>query len=85
MQVTTESGAVYQFTKDGGKFRRLTKRNDIDPLAEVDRPKQDDDGTWLPIFDMTEPKLGEHMNLMVSEEAGTISVRQTSAVIGIEQ
>lgn len=84
MIVHTESGAAYQFTKDGGKFRRLRKRNDIDPEAEVTREKLDDDGMWIPVEVMTTPKLGTHMTLMVPEDDG-LAIKRTSVVIGIEE
>jgi hypothetical protein len=83
MRVTTESGAVYEFTKDGGKFRRLRKRHDIDPHSEVERVKLDDDGMWIPVEAMNEPKVGSQMFLMVPEDGG-LAVKHTSVVIGIE-
>lgn len=82
--VHTASGACYEFTKDGGKFRRLRKRNDIDPEAEVPREKLDDDGMWIPVEVMTEPKVGVHMTLMVPEDDG-LAIKQTSVVVGVEE
>lgn len=82
----TASGAAYQFTKDMGKFRRLRKRNPIDPEAETLRVERDGDGKWLPIFDMkSEPKVGEPMSIMVDEEdTPGITVWNTSVVVGVE-
>ena len=91
MQVTTESGAVYEFTKDGTKFRRLRKRNDIDPLAEVERVELRQDGKWLKLLSEVEPKVGYPMTLMVEPldppqvEGSVMTVRNTSVVIGIEE
>lgn len=87
MRATTSSGAIYEFTKDMGKFRRLRKRNPIDPEAETLRVERDGDGKWLPIFDMkSEPKVGEPMSIMVDEEdTPGITVWNTSVVVGVEQ
>lgn len=91
MKVTTESGAVYEFTKDGSKFRRLRKRNDIDPHAEVERVELRQDGQWLKLFSKAEPRLGYPMTLMVEPldppqfEGAAMTVRNTSVVVGIEE
>jgi hypothetical protein len=86
MRVTTESGAVYEFTKDGEKFRRLTKRNDVDPEAEVERTTLRQDGKWLKLFKPAEPTVGQQMFLWVEPlaEDASVTFRQTSVVIGIE-
>lgn len=89
MRVTTESGTVYEFTKDGGKFRRLRKRNDVDPEA-VERSELRQDGQWLTLFQEVEPVVGAPMTLLVEPldppqvEGATVTVRMTTVVIGIE-
>ncbi len=83
MKVTTQSGTVYEFTKDGNKVRRLIRRNDIDPESEVERAKLDLDGRWRELFSPVEPKVGVGMTMPYLEE-GAIDVHLTSPVVGIE-
>ena len=89
MIVHTESGACYQFTKDGGKFRRLRKRNEIDPEA-TERSVLRQDGSWLKLFRPAEPVVGLPMTLLVEPldppqfEGAEVTVRTTTVVIGIE-
>ena len=91
MKVTTESGAVYEFTKNRAKFHRLRKRNEIDPEAEVERVELRQDGQWLKLLSDVEPKLGYPMTLLVEPldppfiEGAVMTVRNTSVVIGIEE
>lgn len=86
MQVTTESGAVYEFTKDGRKVRRLKNRNELDPDAEVPRANLRQDGKWLTLFKEVEPQVGYPMTLLVeplnAEQVG-MTLRQTSVVVGV--
>lgn len=91
MIVHTESGAAYQFTKDGGKFRRLRKRNEVDPEAP-ERAVHRKDGHWLTLFEPVEPVVGQPMTLLVEPvepplvegmPAG-LTVRMSTVVIGIE-
>jgi len=91
VKVTTESGAVYEFTKDGSKYRRLTKRNPLDPEAEVERRDLRQDGTWLKLSQPVEPVVGMRMFLLVEPalepvqfEGASITVRETTVVVGIE-
>ncbi|UVG35259.1 hypothetical protein SEA_CECE_253 [Microbacterium phage Cece] len=84
MRATTSSGSVYEFTKDGGKVRRLTKRHDIDPHAEDERPKLEGDGRWLPLFETVEPVVGQPMVLPLVDEGG-VEVRMSSVVVGVEE
>ena len=90
MKVTTESGAVYEFTKDGSKFRRLRNKLDVDPEAEVPRVALRQDGRWLRLFTPVEPVVGQPMVLMVEPldppqfEGATVTVRSTSVVVGVE-
>lgn len=89
MKVTTESGTVYEFTKDGSKVRRLRKRNDVDPEA-VERAELRQDGRWLELASPVEPALGKQMVLMMRPidppflPAVSFSVRMSTIVIGIE-
>ena len=90
MIVHTESGAAYQFTKDGSKVRRLRKRNPVDPEA-VERAELRQDGSWLTLFTPAEPIVGHPMSLMLEPldppqfEGAQVTLRQTSVVIGIEE
>ena len=90
MKATTESGAVYEFTKDGTKFRRLKNKLDRDPEAEVPRVDLRQDGKWLKLFKPVEPVVGHPMVLMVEPldppqfEGATVTMRQTSVVVGVE-
>ncbi|UDL16495.1 hypothetical protein SEA_ZOOMAN_254 [Microbacterium phage Zooman] len=83
MRVTTESGAVYEFTKDGEKVRRLRKRNDIDPEA-VPREEVDQDGKWLQLHMKVEASVGLPMVLALKLE-DSVTIRQSSVVVGIEE
>ena len=91
MKVTTESGAVYEFTKDGTRFRRLKNKLPIDPGAEVPRTDLRQDGKWLKLFTPAEPVVGFRMNLAVEPldppqfEGATVTMRSTSVVVGIEE
>ena len=90
MKVTTESGAVYEFTKDGMKFRRLKNKLPIDPEAEVSRPTLRQDGKWLKLFSPVEVAVGQRMTLLVEPldppqfEGAGVTVRSTSVVVGVE-
>ena len=90
MRVTTESGAVYEFTKNGEKVRRLRKRNDIDPEA-VPRSELRQDGEWLQLHMKAEPEVGFPMILALKVldppqyEGANVTIRQTSTVVGIEE
>jgi len=90
MRVTTESGAVYEFTKDGGKFRRLKNKLARDPHAEVERADLRQDGQWLKLFQPATPEVGKQMMLLVEPldppqfEGASATMRVTSVVIGIE-
>ncbi len=90
MRVTTESGAVYEFTKDGTKFRRLRNKLDIDPDAEVPRSKLRQDGKWLTLHQAPQPVVGQHMMLFVELldppqfENAEVTIRMTSTVVGVE-
>ncbi|URP22302.1 hypothetical protein SEA_BIG4_269 [Microbacterium phage Big4] len=83
MRVTTESGAVYEFTKNGEKVRRLRKRNDIDPEA-VPREEVDQDGMWLQLHMKPEASVGLPMVLALKTE-DSVTIRQSSVVVGIEE
>lgn len=91
MKATTESGAVYEFTKDGTKFRRLKNKLDVDPRAEVPRVSLRQDGKWLKLFQPVTPVVGQHMVLAVEPldppqfEGASITIRQTSVVVGVEE
>lgn len=86
MKVTTASGACYQFTKNGMKFRRLVKINPLDPQGEVARLKKDDDGKWLPLHTPAEPVIGHPMSLVLTaDEGASLTVRYTSVVVGVEE
>jgi hypothetical protein len=90
MKATTESGAVYEFTKDGSKFRRLKNKLARDPEAEVPRVDLRQDGKWLTLFQPVEPVVGLPMTLFVEPldppqiEGASITVRHTSVVVGVE-
>lgn len=86
MNVTTESGAIYQFNKAGTKFRRLRKRNPVDPEAEVERAALRRDGQWLKLYQPVAPVVGRRLFLMVEPLAddASVTVRETSVVVGIE-
>ncbi|QIG57968.1 hypothetical protein SEA_PAULODIABOLI_284 [Microbacterium phage PauloDiaboli] len=90
MKVTTESGAVYEFTKDGMKFRRLKNKLPIDPEAEVPRVGLRQDGKWLKLFKPVEVSVGLSMTLLVEPldppqfEGAGLTVRSTSPVVGVE-
>lgn len=90
MRVTTESGTVYEFTKDGTRFRRLRKRNPIDPEA-VERSELRQDGQWLKLFQPAEVVVGQPMSLLVEPldppqfVGATVTVRMTTVVIGVEE
>ena len=86
MRVTTESGAVYEFTKDGTKFRRLTKRNPVDPEAEVSRANRRQDGKWLKLYEPAAPVVGFPMTLSIEPlaEEADVTLRFTTTVVGIE-
>ncbi len=90
MRVYTESGAVYEITKNGAKFRRLKNRLEHDPEAEVPRVSLRQDGKWLKLFAAPEPVVGAPMTLLVEpldppQFAGAdVTVRTTTVVIGIE-
>jgi len=90
VRVTTESGAVYEFTKDLKKFRRLRNRLDVDPEAEVPRAKLRQDGKWLTLFEPATPVVGYGMVLAVEPldppqfDGAQITWRSTSVVVGIE-
>lgn len=86
MRVTTESGTLYEFTKDGSKFRRLRKRNEVDPEA-VERSVLRQDGEWLKLFQPANPVVGVPMTLLVEPLAddGFVTVRMTTVVIGVEE
>lgn len=90
MKVTTESGAVYEFTKDGTKFRRLRNKLDIDPDAEVERAKLRQDGKWLTLINPVNPKVGYRMQLVTpvldppQNEFAEYTYRTTSVVVGVE-
>lgn len=91
MKVTTESGAVYEFTKDRSKFRRLKNKLPIDPEAEVPRSTLRQDGKWLKLFKPAEPVVGFRMVLAVEPldppqfEGAGMTIRETSVVVGIEE
>jgi hypothetical protein len=90
MKVTTESGAVYEFTKDGMKFRRLKNKLPIDPHAEVSRADLRQDGKWLKLFKPVEPVVGYRMVLAVEPldppqfEGAGMTIRETSVVVAVE-
>ena len=87
MKVTTQSGTVYEFTKAKDKVRRLTKRLDVDPEAEWTRRKMREDGKWLALNQPMEAIVGLPMYLVMEplgEDEGSLTVRTTSPVVGIE-
>lgn len=83
-QVSVASGAVYEFTKDGRKFRRLVNRRDVDPESEFDRVPLRKDGSWLRLLAPVSIVVGEPMTLAVEPLGlGDITMRMTSPVIGV--
>jgi hypothetical protein len=91
MKVTTESGAVYEFTKDKRKFRRLKNKLERDPNAEVPRANLRQDGKWLELFTEARPVVGLPMILNVFPldppqiPGAQVTVRMTSVVVGVEE
>ena len=91
MRVTTTSGAVYEFTKDKRKFRRLKNKLDRDPNAEVPRADLRQDGKWLELFSEPHPVVGYPMVLNVypldppQVPGAEVTVRMTSVVVGVEE
>lgn len=91
MRVTTESGTVYEFTKDGSKMRRLVRRNDIDPEAP-ERSNLRQDGKWVGLMKPVEPEVGLPMTLLLEPLDPPLlpgsnpfaTVRMTTVVVGIE-
>lgn len=83
MQVTTQSGTVYEFTKTGGKVRRLVRRLDTDPESEFEREKRELDGRWRELFSEVEPSVGSCMVLPYLGD-GSIDVHITSPVVAIK-
>lgn len=84
MKVICESGSIYEFTKDRTKFRRLRKRNPVDPEAP-ERTVEDDDGTWLRLFLPVEPVIGQPMTILVDADGESIYVRVSTVVVGVEE
>lgn len=88
--VHTASGACYEFTKNGEKVRRLRKRNEIDPEA-VPRPEIRQDGEWLQLHLKADPEVGFPMVLALKVptppqfEDASVTIRQTSVVVGVEE
>lgn len=74
-RVTTDSGAVYEFSDDYTKLRRT---NPEAPLRK--------DGEWLECVNTPEPRVGLGMDILIRgivDEPG-VTLRRTTPVVVIE-
>lgn len=72
MKVTTESGAVYEFS--GDKVRRICEGHQLR-----------EDGEWTTVLAANEPKMGKQMDLFLQPLCGVPFLRLTTRVVSIEE